>query len=188
MVLDNVISTASFRSWKVWTSTVLGALLAADLGIALFQWFGARQDPYALRAERDRLALQARLLRADIERATKIRASLSQAGQDCERFYQSSFLDSATGYSRIEADLGGIASQAGVRTSGLVFKREDVKERGVTRISITTSVDADYPALFRFINGLERSKNFYLLSGLKLESGAAGAIKLDLEMHTYFRT
>jgi hypothetical protein len=183
-----MIPAGAWRSWKVWTSIALGALLAADLGLAAFLWQGARQDPSALRAERDRLAVQAKLLRADVEHGEKIRASLPQAGKDCDAFYHGSFLDAATGYSQVEADLGAIASQAGVKASGFSFKRTEVKERGVTQISITTSVDADYPAVIRFINGLERSKNFYLLDRLKLGSVATGGIKLDLELHTYFRT
>ena len=47
---------------------------------------------------------------------------------------------------------------AGVRTSGFTFKQTPVKDRGVTEISITTGVDADYPSIIKFITlrfGLE---------------------------------
>jgi hypothetical protein len=183
-----MISSGPWQPWKTWTSVALGVLLLADLALAVFLWQGARQDPAALRAERDRLAVQAKLLRADVERAQKIRASLPEAGRDCDTFYRQSFLDAATGYSQIESDLSAIAAQSGVKTSGLSFKRTEIKDRGVTQISINTSVDADYSAVIRFINGLERSKNFYLLDGLRLGTGATGGIKLDLELHTFFRT
>jgi len=108
-------------------------------------------------------------------------------GSECDTFYRESFLDASTGYSRIETDLGAIAAEAGVRTSGFGFKETPVKDRGVTEISIATTVDADYPAIVQFINGLERSKNFYLLDGLQLAT-AAGGIRLELSLHTYFRT
>lgn len=42
--------------------------------------------------------------------------------------------------------------------------------------------------MIRFINGLERSKNFYLVDGLRLASASPGTIRLEIEMHTYFRT
>jgi Tfp pilus assembly protein PilO len=183
-----MISAKAWPAWKMWTSLALGVLLLADLALAAFLWQGARQDPATLRAERDRLATQAKLLRADVARAQRIQASLPEAGKQCDAFYRQSFLDSATGYSQIESDLGAIAAQSGVRASGLTFKRMDVKDRGVTEISIHTSVDADYAAVIRFINGLERSKNFYLLEDLRLATGATGGLKLDLELHTYFRT
>jgi len=117
-----------------------------------------------------------------------LRASLPQAGKDCDAFYQQSFLDSPTGYSQIESDLDGIATKAGVRISGFTFKQKELKDRGVTEIQITTNLDADYPAIIQFINGLERSKNFYLLDSLRLASATSGGIRLDLDLHTYFRT
>jgi len=176
------------RSWKIWTSVALGALLAVDIGLAVFLWPGGRQDPAALKADRDRLALQAKLLRADVERGDKIRESLPTAGKACDEFYRESFLDAGTGYSKIEADLGAIAAETGVKTTGFSFKQTDIKEKGTTEIQISATVDADYPALVRFINGLERSKNFYLLDSLRLASEGTGGIKLALDLHTYFRT
>ena len=141
-----------------------------------------------MRAERDRVAIQAKLLRADVDRGDKIRASLPQAGKDCDTFYRESFLDGPSGYSQVETDLGAIASQAGVKTSGFTFKQKEIPDRGVTEVSITTGLEADYPAVIKFINGLERSKNFYLLDGLHLAKADTGGIRLELELHTYFRT
>jgi len=183
-----MIRNAFWHSWKTWTSIALGVLLAVDLGLAVFLWTGGRQDPAALQADRDRLRLQARLLRADVERGEKIRESMPAAGKECDAFYQESFLDAGTGYSQIEADLGAIAEETGVKATGFSFKRRDIKERGATEIQVSATVDADYPALVRFINGLERSKNFYLLDSLRLASGTTGGIRLALELHTYFRT
>jgi len=178
-----------FRAWeaaKKWTGIALAVLVVADLALAFFFLNTARETPEALRAERDRLAMQARLLGADIARGDKIRASLPQVGKDCDAFYRASFLDSATGYSQIEADLSAIAEKTGVKTSGFGFKRKDIPERGVSEISVRTSVNADYAQIIQFINGLERSKNFYLVDSLQLAS-SEGSIRLELELHTYFR-
>jgi hypothetical protein len=183
-----MIRNGTWHGWKKWTGIALGVLLAADLGLAYLLWNTSREVPATMRLQRNRLEAQAKLLSADVERGEKIRASLPQAGKDCDAFYQGTLLDASSGYSRIESDLAVIASKAGVRTSGLSFKQKEVKDRGVTQISITTSVDADYPAVVAFINGLERSKNFYLLDSLHLASATAGGLRLDLELHTYFRT
>jgi hypothetical protein len=58
----------------------------------------------------------------------------------------------------------------------------------VTLITITESVDGNYPAIIQFINGLERSKYFYLLNNLQLDTSNLGGIRLRLELRTYFRT
>jgi Type II secretion system (T2SS), protein M subtype b len=183
-----MIADRAWKSWKLWTAAALALLLVADLALVIFLWRNSQQDAGEMRADRDRMAIQAKLLRADVERGEKIRASLPQAGAECDAFYRESFLDAATGYSQIEKDLGAIATDAGVRTSGFTFKQTPVKDRGVTEISITTGVDADYPAIIKFINGLERSKNFYLLDRLELATASATGIRLELELHAFFRT
>jgi hypothetical protein len=177
-----------WSTWKKGIGIALGLLLLADLGLGFFLWRSSREGPETLRAQRDRLALEAKLLRADVQRGERIRVSLPQVGNDCDAFYRESFLDARTGYSQIETDLDAIAAKAGVKTPGYAFKQKDVKDRGVTEISISTGVEASYPAVIEFINGLERSKNFYLVDELHLSSATAGGIRLDIELHTYFRT
>lgn len=179
---------ANWRTWKITVGIALGVLLLADVALAAFVWNGSRQGPDTLRQERSRLALEAKLLRADLRRGEAIRASLPQVGVDCDAFYRQSFLDSKTGYSEIESDLSSIAQKSNVRTPSVSFDQKPVKDRGVSEVSIRTTVDADYPSIVRFINGLERSKNFYLVDGLRLASASTGTIQLQIEMHTYFRT
>jgi len=166
----------------------LALLIAADLCLAFFLWQSSREGPQSVRAQRDRLALEEDLLRADVERGEKIRASLPQVGRDCDAFYRESFLNAATGYSSIQTDMNNMAAKAGVKTSGLTFGQKAIEGRGVTELSMNTSVQADYPAIIRFINIIERSKNFYLLKQLHLASATNGSIKLDITLLTYFRT
>jgi len=175
-------------TWKKLTGVALGLLLAADIALGAFLWQASREGPEIMSAQRDLLATQAKLLAADVKRGEQIRASLPQIGEDCDDFYRRWFLDGASGYSAIETDLAAIARKAGVKTSGFSFRQEEVKGRGVTRVLISTGVDADYPAVLEFINGLERSKNFYLLGDLRLDSASTGGIRLELELHAYFRT
>jgi hypothetical protein len=177
----------SWQTWKKWAAGVVSLILLLDIGLVAFLWNISRQDRGDLIAQVKQLSVQAKLLQADVNRGEAIRASLPQARRDSDAFYKESFLDASTGYSQIETDLGDIAAKAGVKTSGFTFKRKDVTGRGVTEISISTSLTADYPAIIQFINGLERSNNFYLLDSLQLASASAGAIQLELSLHTYFR-
>jgi Tfp pilus assembly protein PilO len=177
-----------WQAWKKWTGIAVAVLLIADVALAVFLWQSARQGPEEMRARRERLAIQAKLLKADITRGEKIRASLPEVRKDSDSFYRESFLNPVTGYSDIATDLDSIAAKAGVKTTGFSFKQKEVKDRGVTEITINTSVDADYPAVIQFINGLERSKYFYLLDEVELNTAQAGGIQLRIGLHTYFRT
>ncbi|MGH9745341.1 MAG: GspMb/PilO family protein [Candidatus Acidiferrales bacterium] len=180
------------KGWGGWKKTVAGVLcllFAADLALIVFLWQGGREGPESKRAQRDRLALQSKLLKADVERGEKIKASLPQVGKDCDGFYRDSFLPASAGYSAIVADLGDITHKAGLRTSGVSFQQKELKDHGVTQISMKTTVEGDYPAIIQFINALERSKNFYLLDNLSLDSGGSSpGIKLNLDLRTFFRT
>ncbi len=181
----------SFGSWPAWKKGIASALLllvAIDIALVVVLWQIGQNGPQAMRARQGRLTEQAKLLRADVARGERIRASLPEAGKECDAFYSHAFFGSTTGYSRIESDLNSISQGAGVQTSGLQFKQKAVKGRGVTEVDVQTKVTADYPSLIRFINGLERSQDFFLLDGVELHSGNGGMVDLDLQLHTYFRT
>jgi Tfp pilus assembly protein PilO len=175
-------------AWKLWVILGLSALVLADVALVVFLSQSGKQSEMAMRTERDRLAMTANLLNADVRRAEKIRASLPQVGKDCTDFYAKTFPSAAVGYSSIEADLDSIASHAGLQTSGVSFKPTELKDRGVTELEITAEVNGDYASIIRFINGLEVSKDFYLLNDLSLDSASTGGIRLQLKLHTYFRT
>jgi Tfp pilus assembly protein PilO len=178
----------SWGEWKKWTGVALIALLVVDVALGVFLWRASQAGPEKMAAERDRLSLLSKQLKADVDRCEKIRSSMATAGKDADSFYHQTFLDRASGYSSIETDLNAIATSAGLRASGVTFKEKEIKDRGVTEISMATSVEGDYSSIIKFINGLERSKNFYLLNNLHLASATQGGIKLDLQLRTYFRS
>lgn len=180
---------AAWRIWKIWIIAGLVALFAADLTLGYMVWQSSRQAVESMRAQRDRLALDSKLLKADVERGEKIRQSLSGVGKEYDGFYRTAFLGATDGYSAIDEDLGTIASKANLKRSGISFQEKEVKGRGVVAVDISDTVEGDYPAIIQFINGLERSKYFYLLNNLKLDSASTGnGIRLHLELRTYFRT
>jgi len=179
---------SNWKTTKTIVAAVLGLLVAVDVGLGIFLWRSSRQSPAQARAEVARLTLQAKLRRAELARGEKIRSSLPQVGKDCDNFYQDTFLDKASGYSALESDLDSIASKAGLRISARTYKEAEVKGRGVTEISISTSVDGNYSSVIQFIDGLQQSKNFYLLNDLSLASAKGGEIKVQLLLRTYFRS
>jgi Tfp pilus assembly protein PilO len=179
------------RPWNTWKKLILcalGVLLVADLVLVFVLWQSTREGVESMRAQLGRLQTEAKLLKADVARGDAIRASLPKVGKDCDAFYHDAFLDAAGGYSAIEEDLGTIATKAGLRTASIVFGQKEVKDRGVILVTVSDSVEGDYPAIIQFINGLERSKYFYLLNDLHLDTASAGAIRLHLELRTFFRT
>jgi Tfp pilus assembly protein PilO len=180
-------------TWTVWKKTIaiaLALLFAADLALVYQVWSSSREGAESLTAQRDRLKKQAALLKGDVARGERIRQDLSGEGREYDNFYHNAFLSADNGYSTIEDDLGSIAAKANLRSSGVSFKQKELQGRGVTEIDISDTVEGDYSAIIQFINGLEHSKNFYLLNKLHLQSpnSPGGGIRLQLDLQTYFRT
>jgi len=187
-------------SWQILKKVIIAALvvlLVADIGLVYLRWQNTREGEASMREERDRLELNAKALKGDVERGQRIRESMSGVTKEYDEFYKTDFQSTADGYSKIEADLDKIAAKASVKSSGVGFDQKEVKGRGVEEIKITDTVEGDYPSILKFINGLEQSEYFYLLSDLRLDSavnGPAGVaspgalIRLHLELRTYFRS
>src|SRR6266478_37369 len=98
----------------------------------------------------------------------------------------------ASSPSSVSAELGELAAKAGLRLDSRSFKPKAVKGHDLTELAIDAQVIGDYRGVVRFLNGLQRSKNFYAVEGLSARSftqkqGARGALQVTVHIKTYFR-
>jgi Tfp pilus assembly protein PilO len=166
---------------------LLGLVLVADLGLAAVNWemAAAPRDPDA---ELHTLRQQRALLAADIARAKKIRAELSDIEREGGEFFQKQIVPAETGYSALSEDFGDLARAAGVYASNVTYRTGNPDKRGVIQVEIGASVSGEYPNIVRFINGLEHSDTFYVLDSLTLGAGSAGGLGLNLHLRTFLRS
>ena len=181
------------RDVKLQKRLVIGALaflVLADVALAAYSW-RLSSAPHTPQQELVLQNQQLEVLRADIKRGESIRQLTPAIQRDCDRFEQS-LLPVANGYSSVSAELDGIAKKAGAQIEGRGFKQKEIPKRGLEEVNIDLTVNGDYNAVVRFLNGLQRSKNLYEVDGLALASdtqnqGANGPIKVSVHMKTYFR-
>jgi Tfp pilus assembly protein PilO len=176
------------RGWKNVVLAGLGALVLADLGLAVFLWHLRQTDPTDLSRQRTELQTKTKLLKADVARGDAILKEMPKVGDQASSFYEQQLPPATAGYSALVADLGEIATKAGLRTTSTAFQDHELKDRGVTEIQIQETVEGDYSSVMKYIQGLERSRNFYLLSDLGLDTSETGILHLKLLLRTYFRT
>ena len=163
-------------------------LIVADALLALY----AMQS--ATRFSRSGLAgqkTQIKLLKADIKRARAIQQSIPQTKADCERFENSLYASSA-GYSAVTEELTGFAKQAGLQTVSLAFHPKEIPGRNVVELGLDATVNGDYKGIVRFLNGLQRSKNFYIIDTLTVAAeptaqAGAGPLRVALSLRSYFK-
>lgn len=172
---------------KRWILRGLFVLVVLDAALAVYVWRTAASHPQTEREAFEKLRDRRRQYGDDVRRAELIEARLPEVERECNRFFDAQFLSTSTGYSSVVEDLGSIAKQAGLPPSTIGFKQREVEKRGVVEVEVNASVEGEYPALVRFINGLERSEHLYLLDSLSLTTGQEKRVKLNLLMKTYFR-
>lgn len=168
---------------------LLVLLIAADIALGAYTWNlasaqSAQQELNVMMRNRD-------LLKKDIQRAQEIRNHIPAIQKDCDAFERSLF-STSTGYSTINAELTALASKSGLRLDNRSFTSKAVKGRDLTELKIDAQVTGDYRGVVRFLNGLQRSQNFYAVEGLAARSaqaqGAKGGLQVTFHIKTYFRT
>jgi len=169
----------------------LTILLLADATFAYFSFklSGTREDRQQILASE---ALQVGLVKADIQRATEIRQKIPQNLKDFDEF-EGSLLPMTKGYSVITKEVAEFAKETHVLVGDLKFHEVEVKgHENLTELTLESSVAGDYSGIVKFLNKLQRSESLYIIDALDVDSqnpqqGAAGPLKVNLHMRTYFR-
>ena len=164
-------------------------LVIADVGLAVYGW----KIGSAPQSQRDlaQLAQNRDLLRADVKRAQDIRQKIPAIQKDCDQF-EHSLYPGSTGYSLVTAELGALATKAGLQVDSRSFRQAEVKGRGLTEVIIEASVSGSYSGVVRFLNGLQRSSQVYAVESLSAKSdaqqpGSRGGVRVTMHIKTYFR-
>ncbi len=89
-------------------------------------------------------------------------------------------------YSSIAAELGNLASQAPVRLTRVEYSQAPGSV-DLTEIRMDAGLSGDYPSIMRFINGVERSKTFFIIRAMALTGQQNGQVALRLQMSTWLR-
>jgi type IV pilus assembly protein PilO len=182
---------SDFYRYKILIVTAVAILILSDAGMMLYSSQVSSSD----RSGRQELAAQMteiQLLRADVARAEAIRLVMPTTKKDCERFKES-LPSTRSGYSLITSELGDVGHNAGLQISALEFHSADIPARDLTEVSVDASVTGNYKSIMQFVNGVQRSKNYYIVESLSLATdtsgvpGAPGTVRVNVHLKSYFK-
>lgn len=168
-----------------WT---LGAVVFADLALAAYSLHVAGEET-SPKQQLDTETRQYKLLRAEIDRAEKIRKDIPTVQQECDRF-ERELPPASTGYSVVVGELGELVRKSGLKMDTLNFRQKDVEKRPLSEILLEVTVNGDYPRVVRLVNSLQKSQSLLILDELTLASetqAAVGQLRVSLHLRTYFR-
>jgi hypothetical protein len=138
-------------------------------------------------------ARQVALLKADIDRATKIKARTPEIQKFFDQF-ETTLPPAGKGYSVISQEFDDISRNTRVQVQDVKFHQKDVSGRNVDEVEIQATLSGDYAGIVKFLNRLQRSKNTYIVDSLGLDSENApgnqvppGTVRVSLHLRSYFR-
>ncbi len=149
------------------------------LGVRLFIAWNTLRSASADQLQQQQTALRALQLEMSPLRGLPQKVDLSRTQAD--DFYADRF---PTAYSTISATINDLATKNSVRTTNLAYTPTPAIA-GLAQIRIDASLSGEYASLMHFINGMERSKTFFLISGLTLTGQQGGMVNLRLRLITY---
>ena len=135
---------------------------------------------------------QLALVKADVERATKIRGTIPEILKKFDQF-EDTLLPASKGYSVVSQEMDEYAHDTRLIVENVQIHPKDVAGRNLTELTMEATVTGDYDGIVKFLNHLQRSKNVYIVDSLAVNTaesargGPVGELKVSLHLRTYFR-
>ncbi|HLY43873.1 MAG TPA: hypothetical protein VKR52_21860 [Terracidiphilus sp.] len=92
-----------------------------------------------------------------------------------------------TNYSTVATRIGELEVKSGVRMSRLQYAQGQA-DSGLTEVNIDAGISGEYPQIMRFVNGLERDPNFFIIRTMTLTGQQGGMVNLRLRFSTWLRS
>lgn len=103
------------------------------------------------------------------------------ASQQITQFYKDRF---SAHDSEVAATIGSLAKESGVKLESVRYKAADTETVGLRKVDIETAVTGDYQPIVKFINGLERSRIFFIVNSVGIAQ-QNGPLQLQMKLETY---
>jgi hypothetical protein len=112
---------------------------------------------------------------------------LVEATADADRFSERRL---PFAYSEVAAELGSLAKKQNVKLTRVQYAEAPVLDGSagaLTEVRMDASLSGDYRQLVLFVNGLERDRMFFLITGVTLTGQQSGTVGLRVRLTTYLR-
>ncbi len=165
------------RKLKI-TIGVLAGVSALAVGLLISPLVGS---PAARQQDLNQLRAQLTAKNRQVEPLRGLDKKIPIATQQIDQFYQDRF---AAHDSEVAEAFNDLAKENNVKIQNQKFKQGDAETVGLRRVEIEASIQGDYQPLAKFLNGLERSKVFFIINSIALAQ-QNGPIQLQIKLETY---
>ena len=163
-------------------------LIAADLALAAYSWHQSN-SPGASSQQLNDETRKLKIFRADVTKAEESEANFPKSVKDCDTF-EANLPQAATASSTISSELSEIAKKAGVQLTDIKYGDKQIEGRDITQRDMEAGITGDYNSFVKFLNGLQKSSNYYVVDSLDLgtEASSPNLIRIKIHMRTFYRS
>lgn len=172
---------------RYWIYAVLAALLLTD-GWIYFYWINPREaGPQVTTADVKHLEAQVEQLAQEVARLRRVREQLPRLDAEINKFISEHFVPDAGGFSAIATDLQRFAGTARVELKRISYKTDERQERpDMRKVQVSTTVEAAYPNVLKYLEELEGASRFYLVDDVETSSSRGRVLRVEIRLSTYF--
>ncbi|HEY7095613.1 MAG TPA: hypothetical protein VH437_02735 [Terriglobales bacterium] len=174
-----------FRETRKKLKVAMIAMVAVDVvaaGVLLSPWVGSSTSR---RMQLAQLWKELQVKTKQVEPLRGLDKKIVLADSQIKEFYNTRLTSQD---SAISEELGKVASQTGVKISGIKYKINDPEPVGLRPLEIDADLSGGYLQLVRFINSLERDQLFFLIDDVSLGNEQMGQVKLQMKMRTFVKS
>jgi type IV pilus assembly protein PilO len=154
-------------------------MLNLVLGVRLFIAWSTLRSASDDQLQQAKIAYRA--LQLEMSPLRGLPQKVDQSRAQADEFYAARFPGQ---YSTISATINELAGKNGVRLTSLAYSPAPAPA-DLAEIRMDASLSGEYAPLVHFISGLERSKTFFLITGVTLTGSQGGLVNLRLKVITY---
>jgi type IV pilus assembly protein PilO len=171
---------ASPLTWHIAGCAVL-AVLTIVLGVRFGLDWAATSGSIA----EELAGKQVRLKALDLETAPLrgLDKKVDESHTQVEEFYAKRI---PPNYSSISTRIGELEVESGARLSRMQYT-QGKPGSNLTEITLDAGISGEYPQIMRFINSLERDKDFFVIRAMALTGQQGGLVNLRLRVSTWLR-
>jgi len=170
---------------------LLGALAVVDIILAVYLLWPGGPNSVTLRAKERDLMEEHRAKTREVAPLLGIDEKLAKLRNDLKGFYQEQLPGR---YSQISEEMQKLAKENGISYPQLQYSGKATDLPDVQRITVDTTIAADYSKIPRFINAMERDRHLLMIidqisvSGQEDKQGTVGQVSLHIKFETYLKT
>jgi type IV pilus assembly protein PilO len=184
--------SASFR--KTWRERLGSPLISHGAGLAvlsllilgMFVWLCIEWSALnsTASAAMNTKEIELKTLTSETAPLHGVEKRLVETQEQIDSFYAERI---PSNYSSIAIRIGELEVQSGVRLSHVQYT-QGRPGTNLTEISMDAGITGEYPQIMRFVNELERDRNFFVIRAMVLTGQEGGQVSLRLSVSTWLRT